>query len=199
MDYVNNIKSTILETVNQYESDETVDEVLLWEVIKLQIRDTSIKYSKAKTKKMKTEEVDIENDIAALERQLESNTNYDKKALAEQLRVKKRELENIIEYKAKCAIIRSKARWNNEGEKNNKYFLNLENRPCKKKTIMQIKTKEGANLTNDSDILRECNSFYCDLYTTKSAKITEDLEKQFFSYEHPHKSNEIDRKNVRVF
>ena len=42
MDYVNNIKSTILETVNQYESDETVDEVLLWEMIKLQIRDTSI-------------------------------------------------------------------------------------------------------------------------------------------------------------
>ena len=54
MDYVNNIKSIILETANQYESDETVDEVLLWEMIKHQIRDTSIKYSKAKTKKMKT-------------------------------------------------------------------------------------------------------------------------------------------------
>ena len=37
MDYVNNIKSTILEMVNQYESDETVDEVLLWEMIKLLI------------------------------------------------------------------------------------------------------------------------------------------------------------------
>ena len=81
LDYVNNIKSTILETVNQYKSDETVDEVLLWEMIKLQIRDTSIKYAKAKTKKMKTEEADIENDIAALERQLESNTNYDTKKL----------------------------------------------------------------------------------------------------------------------
>ena len=66
MNYVNNIKSTILETVKQYESDETVDEALLWETIKLQIRDTSIKYSKAKTKKMKNKETDIENDIAAL-------------------------------------------------------------------------------------------------------------------------------------
>ena len=36
------------------------------------------------------------------------------------------ELKNIIEYKTKGAIIRSKARWHNEGEKNNKYFLNLE-------------------------------------------------------------------------
>ena len=66
MDYVNKIKSTILETVNQYESDQTVDEVLLWEMIKLQIRDTSIKSSKAKIKKMKTKETDIENDISAL-------------------------------------------------------------------------------------------------------------------------------------
>ena len=53
IDYVNDIKSTIAKTVHQYENDETVDEVLLWEMIKLQIRDTSIKYSKAKTKKMK--------------------------------------------------------------------------------------------------------------------------------------------------
>ena len=60
MDYVNNIKSTILETVNQYESDKTVDEALLREMIKLQSRDTSIKYSKAKTKKMKSKETDIE-------------------------------------------------------------------------------------------------------------------------------------------
>ena len=49
--YVNKIKSTILETVDQFARNETVDEMLLWEMIKLQIRDTSIKYSKAKIKK----------------------------------------------------------------------------------------------------------------------------------------------------
>ena len=133
IDYVNDIKSTIAETVDQYKNDETVDEVLLWEMIKLQIRDTSIKYSKAKTKKMKSKEADIESEIAALEKQFESSTNNDKEALAEQLRVKKIELENIIEYKTKGAIIRFKARWYNEGEKNNKYFFNLEKRHCKKK------------------------------------------------------------------
>ncbi|KAL9964015.1 hypothetical protein ACROYT_G027586 [Oculina patagonica] len=192
MDYVNDIKSTIAETVTQYENDETVDEVLLWEMIKLQIRDTSIKYSKAKIRKMKNKEADIESEIAALERRLESSTNNDKEALSEQLRVKKIELENIIEYKTKGAIIRSKARWYNEGEKNNKYFLNLENRHCKKKTIMQIKTSDGVTLTNDPDILKECNSFYGDLYTSKQTKITENLEKMFFGHEHPN-LNEVDR------
>ena len=58
-------------------------------MIKLQIRDTSIRYSKAKTRKIKNKETDIESDIAALERQLENCINNDKEALAEQSRVKK--------------------------------------------------------------------------------------------------------------
>jgi len=56
---------------------------------------------------------------------------------------------------------------------------------------MQIMAKNGANLTNVSDIFKECISFYSDLYTTKSIKITEHLEKKFFGYEH-HKLDEID-------
>ena len=148
-------------------------------MIKLQIRDTSIKYSKAKTKKM----ISCDSGILSQDRMplglrrrgilsllgtlypiehSRSLSNPYKEALAEQIRLKKMELENIIEYKTKGAIIRSKARWYNEGEKNNKYFLNLENRHCNRKTIMQIKTKDGVNITNDSDILRECNSFYND-------------------------------------
>ena len=60
--------------------------------------------------------------IAALERQLENCINNDKEALPEQLRVKKRELVSIIEYKTKGAIIRSKTRWYNEGEEKKNIF-----------------------------------------------------------------------------
>ena len=35
--------------------------------------------------------------------------------------------------------------------------------------------------------------FIVHLCTTKRTKITEDLEKQFFGYEHPRKLNEIDK------
>ena len=41
------IKTTIAETASEYESDE-VDEVLMWEMLKLKIRDVSMKYSKVK-------------------------------------------------------------------------------------------------------------------------------------------------------
>ena len=131
VDYVNAIKSTIAETCSEYESDEKVDEVLLWEMLKLKIRDVSMKYSKVKMKTMKNEEANIESALAALEMQLEQGVN-NKDALEEQIRCKKNELENIILYKTKGAIIRSTARWYNEGEKNSKYFLNLENRHINK-------------------------------------------------------------------
>ena len=55
---------------------------------------------------------------------------------------------------------------------------------------MQIKAKDEANLR----YLRECNSLYNDLYTTKRInRITKDLEDLIFVYEHPHKLKEIDK------
>ena len=44
------------------------------------------------------------------------------------LQTKNLELEKIIEYRTKGSILRARCRWHNEGEKNTKYFLNLEKR-----------------------------------------------------------------------
>ena len=53
----------------------------------------------------------------------------------EELEKLKQKLEQIIEYKTTGSIIRSKTRdwWFNEGEKNTKYFLNLEKKIIIKK------------------------------------------------------------------
>ena len=91
-------------------------------------------------------------------------------------------MENIIQYKTKGAIIRSKARWYNEGEKNSIYFLNLENRHRKRKTITQIKTSNGPYATNDPDILKECNSFFCRLYASKKPTVTTCSDNLFFGH-----------------
>lgn len=86
VDYVNAIKSTIAETASEYESDEDVDEVLLWEMIKLKIRDASMKCSKAKMK-MTNEEANIDSALATLEEQLEQGVN-NKYVVEEQIRCK---------------------------------------------------------------------------------------------------------------
>ena len=68
------------------------------------------------------------------------------------LKGKKRELERIIEYQTKGAILRSKSRWYNEGEKNTKYFLYLEERHCKQATITQLKVSENDFISTDIDL-----------------------------------------------
>lgn len=67
------VNATIAQTVTQYENDEEVDEVLLWEMIKIEIKDTSINYSKAKMKEMRKNEDAIESEITSLETQLEKD------------------------------------------------------------------------------------------------------------------------------
>ena len=48
----------------------------------------------------------------------------------------KENLEKMYEYKTQGTILRSKTRWYNEGEKNSKYFFNLEKRHFKRKVII---------------------------------------------------------------
>ena len=78
------------------------------------------------------------------------------------------ELESLIKYKTKGAIIRSKSRWYNEGEKKTKYFLNLEKRHCKQGTITQLKISEKDFANTDKEILNECESFCQTLYSSKT-------------------------------
>ena len=44
--YINLIKKTISDVSNDYKEDERVDPILLWDVMKMQIRASSIKYAK---------------------------------------------------------------------------------------------------------------------------------------------------------
>ena len=65
------------------------------------------------------------------------------------------------------AILRAKCRWNNEGEKHAKYFLNLEKRHFKNCVISQLKTGENEFVTSDKEILHQCENFYRDLYKSR--------------------------------
>ena len=92
-------------------------------------------------------------------------------SLAEQLESCKSELEQIIRSRTQGAILRCKAKWYNECEKNTIYFLNLEKRHCKLSTITQLKINEHESVTSDSDILAECEAFYTELYTSRGTTI----------------------------
>ena len=103
------------------------DEGLFWEMIKMEIRASIIIFAKNIAKQRRNEEKDLPLRLKLLQEKLRSNFSEETKV--EMDRVQK-ELANIVSKKTRGAMTRSKAQWYQFGEKNNKYFYNLEkNKP----------------------------------------------------------------------
>ena len=167
LDYINEVRTSIEETKAEYQ--DTVNPALYWEMIKLKVREKSLEFASVRKKRLKRREIEIEQKMIELYKITENfKTTTDQKTDAEEkLELCKNELQKIIEHQTKGAIIRAKSRWYNEGEKNTKYFLTLEKRHYKQGTINRLKTKNGATVTSDKEILNQCETFYKDLYSSK--------------------------------
>jgi len=61
--------------------------------------------------------------------------------------------------KTKGAILRSKVRWHEEGERNTKYFYSLEKRHHDIKTVSKLKIGENCYIEDQFEILEEEKSF----------------------------------------
>ena len=142
----------------------------------------SLRYSKSKTKQAKQRETFLEQTIARLEADIDNKNSDEMHSLhlEEQLNESRLELEKIIEIRTKGAILRSKSKWYNEGEKNTKYFLNLEKRHYKQGTISQIKINDSEFVTSDKKILTECVVCYKNLYSSKGNTYNQDGTTVFF-------------------
>ena len=70
----------------------------------------------------------------------------------------------MYDYIKQGAIIRSRATWYEFGERNNKYFLNLENSNKKKSTVRKVFNREEKLTTDPKQIMNELEVFYYDLY-----------------------------------
>ena len=170
IDFVTQIRDVIKKTHEEYQDDDTVKKGLLWEMMKLKIREQSIKYATAKKVKMSRREGELEKEINFLQHFIESNEispNEKKTEISGTLEARKRELEKIIEYQTKGSILRARCKWYNDGEKNSKYFLNLERRHFKQSAITQQKADDENFVTTDKETLNQCETFYGNLYSSK--------------------------------
>ena len=75
MKYVQEIKTTIGSTVNQYKDDTSVNPTLLWEMIKLKMREKSISYATYKNVATKKREEMFECKTALIEKHLDTDVN----------------------------------------------------------------------------------------------------------------------------
>ena len=136
---------------------------------------------KAQSKKIFCEkEQDLDVRLEELDSFLSQNTNADgiQEKQQEYARLKQ-ELSLIYENRGKGTIIRSKARWTEQGEQPTKYFFNLEKWNYNRKVIREIQRTDGEILHEEKDILSYIENFYRDLYTSNRVENTSDSFEAF--------------------
>ena len=139
--YINMTKECIKNTKLQYRvnnvlshednpDDFLINSQLLFEVIKLEIRGRTIAYSSALKRSTDKQEKELENQIDSLHQQyIETPTTENMVKLNEA----NNELKLLREKKVEGIIMRAKAKWKLDGEKNSRYFLNLERKHFQEK------------------------------------------------------------------
>ena len=103
--------------------------------------------------------------IAEIDDKLNAATiNDDINNLKQERNIPRGKIDSYYLNKAKGTQIRSRARWVEEGEKNTKFFLNLEKRCQTNNTISTIKDNRGVNVYSNAEILENSTKYYSKLY-----------------------------------
>lgn len=160
------------EICNQYPlwlqqfSENSNDYRKQWDGVKYKIRQFSMEFSKKKARQNRNELILLENRVKILDTEISENPD-DQKML--ELQIAKSKLEEYHNQKVKGSIIRSRAKWYEEGEKNTRYFLNLEKRHKSKSTIRKLIIDEESEMEsiNQKHILKNIEGFYESLYSSK--------------------------------
>lgn len=152
-DVINNVKCVYTNTG----ADNT------WEYMKYSIRKFTVAYSKNRAKERRKSERDLLKEISHLERDLySSHSDYTRNKLLEA----RSKLQAIYDFKIRGIIVRSRARWVEEGERNTNYFLNLEKRNKSYNVIRKLIGNDGREIFENQSILDELTHFYHSLYTS---------------------------------
>lgn len=130
-----------------------------WEFMKYSIRKFAIGFGKNMAKARRVKEDSLIKDIICIYEK-HNLSQIDKDMLVKfQL-----ELDKIFENKAKGAFVRSRRKWLEKGEKNSKYFFNLEKRNTELSSLKRLRIDDKVS-TDSSEISQFVTSFYKKLYT----------------------------------
>lgn len=160
--YVERINFLIPRWVKEGKKD-LEDPRSVWDWVKYNIKKYSRKYSMNKCKGKKVEEEMLNMELKKAYRKFQNNPSPENQAALNALQER---IEKNYEKKVEGIIVRSRARWHEHGEKNSKYFFNLEKRNHIKKHIRKL-SMSGVITTDPFRILEAEKNFYEKLYKSK--------------------------------
>ena len=150
------------------EYSNIVNQGLLLEVLLGKIRAQCIRQSFTLARERRAAEITLENKLKEFEERLKT-CNSD--SILEEYNEVKRELDNYKTEAAKRAMLFTKSRWLEQGERPTRYFLNLEKKRVKEKTIHVVEREDGELITGDRQILRACKNYYEELHKPISTPV----------------------------
>ena len=156
------------------------------DVLLLEIRRITIKYSATKKRERIANEQLILHDIEILESALSKSNNDAFFAINEQLQSKKLDLEAIYEHQAQGAFVRARARYKIEGEKPTRLFCSLEKHNAVMKYIPQLKVLRNdveVTITEQKEVEKETYCYYNDLFSNQDHNLNLDSIEQFLGPE----------------
>lgn len=133
-------------------------------------------YGKARNKATKTEYYRLHNKLQDLSAAIVS---HNKIIDIEKYKAVQAELETYEMTKCKGAILRSKATWAIENDRNTAYFLRLEKYRNETNTVKLLKNFKGDMINSTHCLLGEIYSFYENLYScvrTDESNVNEFLQ-----------------------
>jgi hypothetical protein len=186
--YVNGLREKNLEWCLKY--NDITDKRLFWELIKFEIRSYTQIFSKKVVKDRNTRLHELEKKFKEAEDSLNSNPCDETQTTWENL---KAEISKHYDHVTQGVFVRSRADWMEKGEKNNKYFLNLEKSHKGKSSIRCILNDNGTECCDEKDILNEIKRFYASLYSSKHVDLNSPQSHMFLNGDHIPKLDDDDR------
>ena len=123
----------------------------------------------------------------------QTEQNPSDKKLLNELYATNLRLRALMRQKTKGAILRSRARWQEQGEHNTQYFLNLEKRNHCRKNVTKLKINDNKYTSNHLEILSKERKFYETLYRSQMSKALTHLNEAFFETENVTSLNEEEK------
>jgi len=144
---------------------------LWWDVGKIRLRELSIKFSKQVARESRQARQDLASELLELKRQQDSGLNPS----LQRIREVEEALRTLEIETARGALIRSRAKWVEEGETSSSYFLRMEKSNGLRRHITAIRDLSDQTRTTTPEILDAWREFYQNLFTaTETDQPTQD-------------------------
>lgn len=161
---------------------------VVWDWCKFQIKLFVTKYSKNIYSREKQTIRDLQKELNDLTSRSDRGS-----PVSEQIDSVRRKLKQMEDARANKLIFRSRCRWAQLGEKPSAYFLNLEKRQAKDRTMSSIMLPEENRISTDPRrILQACADFYSRLYAEDQSTLspTQVVQDAIDQLDHPKLSDQ---------